>query len=294
VGRGSGDVRQMMARVLCVHGSKRNWRGGRAKRKQRYGRTRGEVKLGCVFSNPRWTTSWAGAGARNRKHPYTGAYRNSSGVFRRLYTESQQRGLGRAQKKVVMGDGAEVWTGTQEIFREPPKSWIFSRRQHRWDSRQKLIPAMCGPKRRLGDESSAFLGDGTIEPGESLAPPGRRKVGAGPRHRDGGPRFRAQTRAHALPAVPSAGTVRGSGVIEGGLHRTVTETGSNAPECSGPFAAPMRSSPSVAAGHSSEFDEYWSPAGMYCPSGSPHPGGAGGAVQWQNPTAVQDVRRRDH
>jgi hypothetical protein len=75
-----------------------------------------EVKLGCVFTQT--TVDDEGRPMRDEDSTsYTGAIETAEEFSRRLYTEAHRRGWDRAQKKVVMGDGAEwIWNLTQEQF----------------------------------------------------------------------------------------------------------------------------------------------------------------------------------
>jgi len=88
----------------------------------RQGKTQGqpahtrEAKLGCVFTQ----TTWDRKGYPIR-HPdsttYTGAVETAEEFGKRLYREAWGRGWSRAQKKVVMGDGAEwIWNLVAEHF----------------------------------------------------------------------------------------------------------------------------------------------------------------------------------
>jgi len=65
-----------------------------------------EVKRGCVFTQT--TTDKKGRPVRDEASTtYTGAIETADLFGRRLYTEAWERGWSRAQKKVVLGDGAE-------------------------------------------------------------------------------------------------------------------------------------------------------------------------------------------
>jgi hypothetical protein len=65
-----------------------------------------EAKLGCVFTQT--TTDDQGRPVRDDgSTTYTGAIETAAEFSRRIYTEAHQRGWGRAQVKVVMGDGAD-------------------------------------------------------------------------------------------------------------------------------------------------------------------------------------------
>ncbi len=83
-----------------------------------------EVKLGCVFTQTKrdaegWPLRDEGSTT------YTGAIETAEEFSRRLYTEAQQRGWDRAQKKVVMGDGGNgSGTWPRNSFWEQSRSWI--------------------------------------------------------------------------------------------------------------------------------------------------------------------------
>lgn len=68
-----------------------------------------EVKLGCVFTQKGWDEE--GYALRDRDSTTcTGAIETADQFGKRLYTEAWNRGWSRAQKKVVIGDGAEwIW-----------------------------------------------------------------------------------------------------------------------------------------------------------------------------------------
>jgi len=103
-------------------------------------RTR-EVKLGCVFTQ---------TGLDEEGYPirdlesttYVGAIETAEQFGKRLYVEAWKRGWSQADKKVVIGDGAEwIWNiadqhfpGTVQIID------IFHARQHLWDIARALHP----------------------------------------------------------------------------------------------------------------------------------------------------------
>ena len=100
-----------------------------------------EVKLGCVFTQ----TTWDKKGYPIRdpdSTTYTGAVETAENFGKRLYGEAWQRGWSRAQKKVVMGDGAEwIWNLAAEHF--PGVIQIvdlYHARQHRWELARRLYP----------------------------------------------------------------------------------------------------------------------------------------------------------
>lgn len=100
-----------------------------------------EAKLGCVFTQ---------TGGDKKGYPirdpdsttYTGAIETAEEFGKRLYLEAWNRGWSRAEKKVVMGDGAEwIWNLADQHF---PGSVqivdLYHARQHLWDLARKLHP----------------------------------------------------------------------------------------------------------------------------------------------------------
>lgn len=88
----------MVRRVDCPGG------GGKIEGQPAHTR---EVKLGCVFTQT--TTDAEGRPVRDEDSTsYVGAIEPAEQFGLRLYAEARRRGWNRAQKKVVLGDGA-VW-----------------------------------------------------------------------------------------------------------------------------------------------------------------------------------------
>jgi len=107
-----------------------------------------EAKLGCVFTQ----TTWDREGYPIRdpdSTSYTGAIETAEEFGRRLYAEACQRGWGRAQKKVVMGDGAEwIRNLTAEHFPEAIQIVdLYHARQHLWEVARRLYPEDGGPRK---------------------------------------------------------------------------------------------------------------------------------------------------
>jgi len=111
----------------------------------RQGKTEGqpahsrEVKLGCVFTQRRWDEE--GYAIRDPDSTtYTGAIETADEFGKRIYLEAWNRGWSRAQKKVVMGDGAEwIWNLAAEHF--PGAIQIvdlYHARQHLWELARRL------------------------------------------------------------------------------------------------------------------------------------------------------------
>jgi len=100
-----------------------------------------EVKLGCVFTQTKWDEE--GYAIRDPDSTtYTGAIETATEFGRRIYLHTWNRGWSRAEKKVVIGDGAEwIWNVAGEHF--PGAIQIvdlFHARQHLWDLARLLHP----------------------------------------------------------------------------------------------------------------------------------------------------------
>jgi hypothetical protein len=100
-----------------------------------------EVKLGCVFTQTKWDKD--GYAIRDPDSTtYTGAIENAEEFGKRLYVEAWKRGWSRAEKKVIIGDGAEwIWNLAREHF--PGAIQIvdlFHARQHLWELAGVLFP----------------------------------------------------------------------------------------------------------------------------------------------------------
>ena len=113
----------------------------------RQGKTQGqpahtrEAKLGCVFTQ----TTWDEKGYPLRdpdSTTYTGAIETAEEFGKRIYLEAWKRGWGRAEKKVVMGDGAEwIWNLAEQHFPGAVQIVdLYHARQHLWELARKLHP----------------------------------------------------------------------------------------------------------------------------------------------------------
>ena len=113
----------------------------------RQGKTEGQpahtrdAKLGCVFTQTRWDKE--GYAIRDpASTTYVGAIETAEEFGKRIYLETWKRGWSRAEKKVVMGDGAEwIWNLADQYF--PGAIQIvdlFHARQHLWEVARKLYP----------------------------------------------------------------------------------------------------------------------------------------------------------
>jgi hypothetical protein len=100
-----------------------------------------EVKLGCVFTQKGWDEE--GYAIRDPDSTtYTGAIETAEAFGNRLYLEAWNRGWSRAQKKVVIGDGAEwIWNLAGREF--PGAIQIvdlYHAREHLWELARRLHP----------------------------------------------------------------------------------------------------------------------------------------------------------
>src|SRR5258707_14908891 len=101
-----------------------------------------EAKLGCVFTQTKWDEE--GYAIRDPDSTtYVGTIETAEEFGKRLYLEAWKRGWSRAEKKVVIGDGAEwIWNIAAQHF--PGAIQIvdlFHARQHLWDLTRLLFPA---------------------------------------------------------------------------------------------------------------------------------------------------------
>lgn len=100
-----------------------------------------EAKLGCVFTQTTWDEE--GFAIRDPDSTtYTGAIETAEEFGRRLYVEAWKRGWSRAQKKVVIGDGAEwIWNLAADHFPGAVQIVdLYHARQHLWELARKLYP----------------------------------------------------------------------------------------------------------------------------------------------------------
>ena len=100
-----------------------------------------EAKLGCVFTQTK--TDPKGHPIRDPDSTtYTGAIETAEEFGKRLYVEAWKRGWSRAEKKVVMGDGAEwIWNLAEQHFPGAVQIVdLYHARQHLWELARKLHP----------------------------------------------------------------------------------------------------------------------------------------------------------
>jgi hypothetical protein len=124
----------------------------------------GEAKLGCVFTQT--TVDEEGYPLRaEASTSYVGAIESCEEFGRRLYAEAWQRGWARAEKKVVLGDGAE-WIWNQASLHFPDAIQIvdlYHAREHLWSLGAKLYPNDSPLQKRWVMVRKDKLDEGKIE-----------------------------------------------------------------------------------------------------------------------------------
>jgi hypothetical protein len=121
--------------------------------------------LGCVFTQTTWDQE--GYPIRDpHSTTYTGAIETAEEFGKRRYLEAWKRGWSRAQKKVVMGDGAEwIWNLAEEHFPGAVQIVdLYHARQHLWALARKLYPNdEAGQKAWMKTHQKRLLDKGKIE-----------------------------------------------------------------------------------------------------------------------------------
>jgi hypothetical protein len=126
-------------------------------------RTR-EVKLGCIFTQT--TTDEEGRPVRDQASTtYVGAIETAEEFGPRIYTEAWERGWSRAEKKVVIGDGAEwIWNIAERHFPGAiPIVDLYHARQHLWELARALHPNQEAEQKRWMRRHQPLLDSGQIE-----------------------------------------------------------------------------------------------------------------------------------
>jgi len=123
-----------------------------------------EAKLGCIFTQTRVDEDSYPV-REEAATTYVGAIENCEEFGRRLYVEAWRRGWARAEKRVVLGDGAE-WIWNQAELHFPGAIQIvdlYHARQHLWDLSAKLYPSDSPAQRRWVIVRKDKLDDGKVE-----------------------------------------------------------------------------------------------------------------------------------
>ncbi|MGO9273346.1 MAG: hypothetical protein ACLQOO_24435 [Terriglobia bacterium] len=134
---------------------------GRPGKEGEQARTR-DAKLGCVFTQ----TTVKGRPVRDEASTTsTGGIETAEEFGRRIYVEACHRGWNRAQKKVVIGDGAPwIWNVAAEHFPGAVEIVdLYHARQHLWELAKKLWPTDERQRLRWAKKWQKRLDGGRIE-----------------------------------------------------------------------------------------------------------------------------------
>ncbi len=123
-----------------------------------------EAKMGCIFTQTK--VDEEGCPVRDEDSTtYVSAIETAEEFGRRLYAEAWRRGWGRAEKKVVLGDGAE-WIWNQADLHFPEATQIvdlYHAREHLWVAARQLYPDDVPAQRRWVMVKQNKLDQGQIE-----------------------------------------------------------------------------------------------------------------------------------
>ncbi len=123
-----------------------------------------EVKFGCVFTQTAWDDE--GYAVRDPgSTTYTGAIETATEFGNRIYLEAWNRGWSRAEKKIVIGDGAEwIWNNADRHFPGAVQIVdLYHARQHLWDVARLLRPGDIPRQKQWMLRHQPKLDDGKIE-----------------------------------------------------------------------------------------------------------------------------------
>ena len=220
-------------------------------------RTR-EVKLGCVFTQT--STDSEGRPVRDEDSTsYVAAIETAEAFGLRLYTEAWRRGWSRAQKKVVIGDGAIwIWNLADQHFPSAIQIVdLYHARQHLWDLSAKLFPNDSKGLRPWIARCLDRLERGKIEALVKIlrdAPPGADELAKTIANE--AEYFERNAERMRYPAFRAQGLFVGSGVVEAGCKVVI---GARL-KCSGMFWT-VRGANAIIALRccriSRRFEDYW-------------------------------------
>jgi len=123
-----------------------------------------EAKLGCIFTQT--NVDEEGYPLRDvDSTSYVGGIESAEEFGRRLYAEAWRRGWARADRKVVLGDGAEwIWNQADLHFPDAtPIVDLYHAREHLWDLAAKLYPNDSPAQSRWVMVRKDKLDEGKIE-----------------------------------------------------------------------------------------------------------------------------------
>jgi hypothetical protein len=220
-------------------------------------RTR-EVKLGCIFTQT--STDSEGRPVRDEDSTsYVAAIETAEAFGLRLYTEAWRRGWSRAQKKVVIGDGAIwIWNLADQHFPSAVQIVdLYHARQHLWDLSAKLFPNDSKGLKRWIARCLDRLQQGKIEALVKILRDSPRATDELAKTIDNEAEyFERNAERMRYPAFRAQGLFVGSGVVEAGCKVVI---GARL-KCSGMFWT-VRGANSIIALRccriSRRFEDYW-------------------------------------
>jgi hypothetical protein len=142
---------------------KKETAGRKGKKEGQPAHTR-EVKLGCVFTQTK--SDEKGYAIRDPDSTtYVGAIESAREFGKRLYVEAWNRGWSHAQKKVVIGDGAEwIWNDADADFPGAVQIVdLYHAREHLWELARKLHPNDSAKQKAWMKTHQRWLDQGKIE-----------------------------------------------------------------------------------------------------------------------------------
>ena len=183
-----------------------------------------EAKLGCVYTQTTWDKE--GFALRDPgSTTYVGAIETAQEFGLRLYLEACKRGWSRAEKKVVIGDGAEwIWNIADQHFSGAIQIVdLYHARQHLWELARKLFPNQQAEQERwMVVHKDDLLDEGKIE---DLVTSLRSIVSSNPelaeKIRIEADYFEKNTERMRYPEFRAQHLFVGSGVIEAGCKAII-------------------------------------------------------------------------
>lgn len=217
-----------------------------------------EAKLACFFTQT--STDKEGYAVRDEASTtYAGAIETAEEFGKRVYVEAWRRGWSRAQKKVVLADGAIwIWNLADQHF--PGAIQIvdlYHAREHVWDTARLLHPSDADQRKQWGKRAQRMLDKGKIE---ALVAEIRSGLPPSPECADEienqADYFERNKLRMRYPKFRRQGLFVGSGVIEAGCKTVI---GSRLKQ-SGMFWTVRGANALIAlrcSRHSRRFDDYW-------------------------------------
>jgi hypothetical protein len=182
-----------------------------------------EAKLGCVFTQTK--VDEQGRPVRHEASTtYVGAIETAQQFGRRIYWEAWQRGWSRAEKKVMIGDGAEwIWNLRQQYFPGAIEIVdLYHARQHLWDLARQLYPGDNTRQKRWLMARQDKLDHGKIE--DLVAALRATRVDTAEladKFRTEADYFQKNAERMRYPEYGRQGLLVGSGVIEAGCKTVI-------------------------------------------------------------------------